>query len=119
MNEGLAEAGQAEHNTMLPYSDEIVSADAVDVSRWEWWSHVDGGIVHFYAKGPCPACRGDTQDHLAYVNPPVEALGPRRAPCPDPSETVEMLLRCHCGSAHGHVDAYGCGRRWTLIGPAG
>lgn len=116
MSAGPGPAEPAGHDTALPYSDELVPGDAIDVSRWDWWSHTDAGIVHYYAAGPCPACRGHTQDHRTDLSPPVEGLGPDATPPSGPSDTIEMLLQCHCGSAHGQPDARGCGRRWSLIG---
>ncbi len=91
----------------------------IDLDRWQWWYHIDGGIVHYYAKGPCPACRADTQDHLTDVFLPIEGLGrlKDRSIPPARSDTVEMPVRCRCGSDHGQLSAGGCGRRWSLIEP--
>lgn len=117
---------QPDHDLGLPYQDEILPGSAIDPDRWDWWSHTHGGIVHYYAKGPCPACRANTQDHLTDHPAPIEALcpPPRGRPLPLPSsplgrviKTVEMPVRCRCGSDHGQPGAGGCGRRWSLIGP--
>lgn len=108
------------HDPTLPYQDEIVAGSAIDLDRWDWWWHTDRQIVHYYAKGPCPACQADTQDHYADVDglfgAPIEGQGPDTAPA-SPTDSVEMPLRCHCGSDHGHPGADGCGRRWSLLGP--
>ena len=109
---------QPDHDLGLPYQDEILPGSAIDPARWDWWSHTHGGIVHYYAKGPCPACRANTQDHFADLLAPIEGLGipsrvtrarrPARgretlrpAPPAGVPETVEMPVRCCCGSDHG------------------
>jgi hypothetical protein len=119
MTAGQQVPGQSGHDTALHYRDEIIAGRAVEVERWDWYSHTDAGIVHYYAKGPCPACHTDTQDHLADVEPPIEGLGPP-APSPDttlPADSIEMPVRCRCGTDHGQAGAGGCGRRWSIIGP--
>lgn len=107
-----------DHDLTLPYHNEIVPGSALNLDRWQWWSHTDAGIVYYYAKGPCPACHADTQDRRADVLEPIEGLGRfrrgRDTP-PVPTETVDMPVRCRCGSDHGQPDAGGCGRRWLLI----
>jgi|NGEPerStandDraft_6_1074524.scaffolds.fasta_scaffold07655_3 hypothetical protein len=119
MTAGQQVPGQSGHDTALPYRDDIVAGSAIDVDRWDWWSHTNAGIAHYYTKGPCPACHADTQDHLADVEPPIEGLGPP-TPSPDSAlrgDSIEMPVRCRCGTDHGQAGAGGCGRRWSIIGP--
>lgn len=112
-------ASQPAHDAALPYRDEVVAGGAIDLDHWDWWVHTDAGTVHYYAKGPCPACRADTQDHLADVESPIEGLGPDVPPSPPPprSDRIEMPVRCRCGTDHGQAGTGGCGRRWMIIGP--
>lgn len=107
------------HDTSVAFADEIVVDGRLDVTVWEWWSHTDGGIVHYYASGPCPACFATAQGHVELVAQPVDRQG--AGPAEDGSagrpETVEVPVGCRCGTGHGEDGAKGCGRRWTIVGP--
>jgi hypothetical protein len=112
-------APQPDHDLTLPYQKETLPGSAIDLDRWQCWSHTDAQIVHYYAKGPCPACRADTQNHLADVPHPIEEQGRSRDRDTPPAvtPTVEIPVQCCCGSNHGQPGASGCGRGWTLIVP--
>jgi hypothetical protein len=109
------------HDPDVPYRDEIAPAGAVDIACWDWWSHAAAATVHYYAKGPCPACQATTQGHYAVADAPIEGLG-RSTDAAEtgpagPEELIEVPVRCHCGSDHGQPGAGGCGRRWSISGP--
>jgi hypothetical protein len=112
---------QPGHDTTVPYQDDIIPGDLIDVQHWDWWSETDGDIVHYYTKGPFPTCKADTQGHLAEMPAPIGGLGRTGTrhgkPPAHRTDAVEIPLRCLCGADHGHPGAGSCGRRWSLIGP--
>jgi hypothetical protein len=120
MTDAQQPPAQAGHDPAMPYQDEVVPGSMIDIERWDWWSHTDAGIVHYYTKGPCPACRAETQGHFPDIPAPIEGQDRGQAP-PAPAQParheVEIPLRCLCGTDHGHPGAAGCGRQWSIIGP--
>jgi hypothetical protein len=106
------------HDTAVPFAEEIISADRLDLDRWEWWSSEDGGVKHYYASGPCPVCGATTQGHLALIREPADQQGTGEAAVGtvEVPETVEVPVMCLCGANHGHEGAKGCGRHWSLLG---
>ena len=80
----------------MPYRDEIAPAGAVDIARWDWWSHAAAATVHYYAKGPCPACQATAQGRYAVFDAPIEGLGrstdaAETAPA-GPEELIELPM---------------------------
>jgi hypothetical protein len=115
-------SGGVAHRPEVPFEDTVVVGEAIDVAEWDWWSVVDGGVTHYYVKGPCPGCRATVQGHAADVPKPVEAQGRRDQEQPvdgteGRSDTIDVPVSCTCGDDHGHSGAVGCGRRWALTGP--
>lgn len=108
-----------QHDTSVPYADEVVPGSGIDISRWESWSYTDAGREDYYAKGPCPACFAEAQGHAADVRKPLEEQGRGRRDAASgkaaPDDTIEIPVRCQCGSGHGKQDATGCGRAWSVI----
>jgi hypothetical protein len=107
-----------QHDTSVPYADEVVPGPSIDVARWESWSYADAGREHYYAKGPCPACFAEAQGHAADIPEPLEGQGRGQRDVGEtaaPSITIEIPVRCQCGFGHGKQDATGCGRAWSVI----
>ena len=119
----LASAGVPDpnHAPDVAYADVVVAGHAIDLSAWECWTHRDGGVAHYYARGPCPVCRAPTQGRLDETPHPIESLGrPSAEETPSdarPSEPVEIPVRCTCGHDHGRDQARSCGRRWSILCP--
>ena len=107
-----------QHDLSVPYADEVVPGASIDVKRWESWSHTGAGREDFYAKGPCPACFAQAQGHAADVWEPVEAQGGVQRDTASeknvPGDTIEIAVRCQCGSEHGKQGATSCGRAWSV-----
>jgi hypothetical protein len=116
----MANAGSSTpHDTAVPFTDEVIADGRLDPNKWDWWSSQDGGVTHYYAEGPCPACHANAQGHVALVPQPVDKQGPGDATTtlPTAATTVEVPVACRCGTPHGQDGAKGCGRRWTIVGP--
>lgn len=109
------------HDRSVPYAEVIAAAPSVDLEAWECRTHVEGNIVHYYAKGPCPGCGAQVQGHIADDKAPIESQGkPERATesvAPSEPVGIEVPLNCTCGSTHGSDGAHGCGRRWSIVCP--
>lgn len=108
------------HDPDVAYADVVVAGQAIDLSAWECWTHRDGDVVHYYARGPCPVCGAPTQGHLDDATHPIESLGPpsdEETAAATPSEPVEIPVRCTCGHDHGRDQARSCGRRWSILCP--
>jgi hypothetical protein len=109
------------HDPDVAYADVVVPGHAIDLSGWECWTVHDGGVLHYYARGPCPVCRAPTQGHLDDATRPIESLGrpsDEETPGePRPSHPIEIPVRCTCGHAHGRDQARSCGRRWSILCP--
>jgi len=108
-----------EHDAAVAFADVIVPGSAIDLSGWECWTHRDGDTVHYYARGPCPACHATAQGNADTTTNPVESLGRPQATIPEErsSEPVEVPVRCRCGHAHGREGGASCGRRWSILCP--
>jgi hypothetical protein len=114
-----ASPAAAVHDSAIAYADTVVPGASINVASWESWSYTDGGITHYYAKGPCPGCSAEAQGHYADIEKPVEGQGADRD-APDVLEgplddTIEIPVQCHCGFAHGTQNATSCGRSWSVI----
>jgi hypothetical protein len=117
MNAGTGTDG---HDRQVGFLDEVVPAERIDTSRWRWWSHAEGGLEHYYAQGPCPACGAPRQQgHAVDATAPLEGQGARTGSrsTEDRPDTIEVAVECWCGEGHGREGATGCGRRWTIVGP--
>ena len=110
-----------QHDLSVPYADVVVPGADIDVTRWKSWSYPDADASRedYYAKGPCPACFAETQGHAADIQEPVESQGRGQRDAASgkaaPDDTIEIPVRCQCGSGHGKQDATGCGRAWSVI----
>jgi hypothetical protein len=107
------------HDQSLPYADLVAPGTSIDLDAWECWAVATGGVVHYYAKGPCPACGAASQGHVADATAPVESLGEAAEPPALATGPVEVPVRCTCGATHGRDGATSCGRRWSIICPRG
>jgi hypothetical protein len=89
------------HDPDVPFAAEIVTRDRINLEEWECWTVRDGGVTHYYARGPCPVCGGPTQGSIDDVPKPIESLGvhdrePEREPSSD-DEPVSIPVNCRCG----------------------
>ena len=108
------------HDDKVPYAEVIVSSSAIDPSSWRYWTVKPKDVVHHYTAGSCPVCRGRAEGHLAAATAPIETATITRAAKPVSGQPpIEILVTCNCGYGHGHEEATGCGRRWTIIWPQG
>lgn len=105
------------HDQTIEYASEVAPAGSVQLECWECWTHRQGAIFYYYAKGPCPGCGATSQGHLRYANSPIESLGIVDIPTSPAPQPVEIAVRCACGFDHGRDGAAGCGRRWSVICP--
>lgn len=73
-----------------------------------------------YAEGPCPKCGGASYGPHGLVSAGVE-IKEVAVPTDITAETrVRTIYRaCHCDHDHGEEGAGSCGRRWTVLCPAG
>jgi hypothetical protein len=108
------------HDHQVGFLDDVVPGDRIDIAQWKWWSHAEGGLEHYYARGPCPGCGAPGQQgHTVDTPAPLEGQGggaeTRRIG--ETTDAIEVPVQCWCGDNHGREGATGCGRRWSIIGP--
>src|SRR4051812_31930277 len=108
-----------DRDTNVAYADLVVPGEEVDPAGLECWNHRDAGVWHFYAAGPCPACRAQVQGHIDDGDHPIESQGAdQRGLETRQREPIEVPVRCGCDAGHGRdAGQTGCGRRWSILCP--
>jgi hypothetical protein len=108
------------HDPNVPFAEEIVTGQTINLGSWECWTVKDQDVTRYYARGPCPACGAHTQGSIDDAPKPIESLGVReREPEPEPPSTapISIPVSCRCGSPHGQAGQTSCGRRWVILAP--
>lgn len=110
------------HDETITWSDVVVTLSDDDLASWKWLPppHKDSAnTTHYYASGPCPVCHApEQQGTTTDAAEPVESLVDGGVTPAEALVNVEVPVRCSCDSLHGQPTGSGCGRRWSIIGPA-